>query len=124
MNKLQWKEYWRNERLKNKSEIWRDVPWYEWKYFISDLWNIKSYRKELNPYQNKYWYKQTILIKWRSQKKTFLIHRLVLLAFLQNPEKKEQVNHINWIKIDNRLINLEWCTHSENQLHRRRVLKH
>ena len=124
MNKLQWKEYWRNERLKNKSEIWKDVPWYEWKYFISDLWNIKSYRKELNPYQNKYWYKQTILIKWRSQKKTFLIHRLVLLAFLQNPEKKEQVNHINWIKIDNRLINLEWCTHSENQLHRRRVLKH
>lgn len=124
MNKLQWKEYWRNERLKNKSEIWKDVPWYEWKYFISDLWNIKSYRKELNPYKNKYWYKQTILIKWRSQKKTFLIHRLVLLAFLQNPEKKEQVNHINWIKIDNRLINLEWCTHSENQLHRRRVLKH
>lgn len=118
MNKLQWKKYYRNERLNNK-EIWKDLPWYEWKYFISNLWNIKSYRKKLNPYCNQYWYKQTILLKDKI-KKTVLIHRMVLLAFMW--DSLLQVNHKNWIKIDNRLENIEYCTHSENQLHRRRVL--
>lgn len=46
------------------------------------------------------------------------VHVLVATAFLPNPENKLTVNHINEDKLDNRLVNLEWATHSEQMLHR------
>jgi hypothetical protein len=50
-------------------------------------------------------------------KKTFSIHRLVAISFIPNPKNKLCVNHINGIKIDNTIENLEWVTHSENEIH-------
>lgn len=50
-------------------------------------------------------------------KKTFSLHRIVLDSFTDNECNKEQVNHINGKKLDNRLINLEWCTASQNVTH-------
>lgn len=48
----------------------------------------------------------------------FFCHRLVGIVFLENPEEKPIINHIDRDRQNNQLENLEWCTDQENQDHR------
>jgi HNH endonuclease len=63
---------------------------------------------------NPYGYHQV----WLQQvKRHHLVHRLVLRAHVPNPEQKETVSHIDGVKLNNRLQNLEWASHLENMRH-------
>ena len=108
-------------------EIWKDVKDYEGLYQISNLGRIKSLPKKTNnqysnieiimkqPLQGIGYY--SIQLRKDKKFKTLMVHRLLSEVFIPNPENKKQVNHINGIKSDNRLENLEWVTSSENMKH-------
>lgn len=107
------------------NEIWKDIKGYEHLYQVSTLGRVKSLPKMKGFYKNKerilneipiQGYKVVNLSK-NNTVKHHLIHRLVAETFIDNPENKLFVNHINGNKSDNRINNLEWCTRSENDSH-------
>lgn len=98
-------------------EIWKDIPRYEGIYQVSNLGRVKSLKfgrnRILRASTTKKGYHRLNLCL-NNQKKAYA-HRLVMLAF--SGESDLQVNHINGIKTDNRLENLEYCTPGENARH-------
>lgn len=95
-------------------EIYKDIEGYEGLYQVSNYGNVKSLisKKVLKPLEVK-GYLQIGLHKDK-KKKLYKIHRLVADTFLDNPNKYEEVNHIDEDKTNNNVTNLEWCTHFYN----------
>jgi hypothetical protein len=100
-------------------EEWRDIEGYEGFYKISNLGRllILSKNKIKKQVINSEGYAYVTISK-NDIKKCFTVHRLVAKAFIPNPENKEQVNHKNKVRSDNRMENLEWNTIKENSIHR------
>ena len=98
-------------------EQWKKIKGYE-NYLISDRGRVFSFytKKFRKPQKDTYGYLQVDFYK-NGVRKNHTIHRLVALAFLLNPENKRTVNHIDGIKTNNFVHNLEWATDKENIRH-------
>lgn len=96
-------------------EIYKDIKGYEGKYQVSNLGNVKSCKKNklLSIYKQDDGYVRVSL--WKNNKgKTYYVHRLVAMAFIDNPNKLPEVNHKDENKNNNYVGNLEWCTSQYN----------
>lgn len=110
------------------TEQWKAIEGYDGLYEVSSLGRVRSLKygkvRVLRAYKDKDGYFKLNLYK-DGKRKPFLVHRLVVQAFIPNDaESKNEVNHINEVKTDNRVSNLEWCdrqyNNTYNGLQRRR----
>lgn len=105
-------------------EIWKDVPGYEDRYQVSNLCRVRSKDR----YVRKNFLRKGKLLKpslntqgylwfstWKGQH--LRVHRAVALAFIPNPNNYPFVNHKDGNKLNNSIINLEWCTVQMNSQH-------
>lgn len=107
-------------------EIWKDIAGFEGLYQVSNLGNVKRLISErvfeerlIGRSIDRYGYVKRVLSKG-GKNHCFTEHRLVAMAFIENPINKRTVNHKNGIKTDNTVENLEWNTNEENHQHARK----
>lgn len=105
-------------------ELWKEIEGFHGKYLVSDKGQVYSKwtNKILKQMPRRHGYLSVWLygngqgISGRNGK-AYSVHRLVAEAFCEKCEGKNEVNHKNEIKTDNRAENLEWCDHIENSNH-------
>lgn len=104
-------------------EIWKAIEGFEGLYEVSNLGRVKSTHRASKILKygfsggrgiNRY---PTVNLRKYGHAKNGLIHRLVAIAFLDNPKNKREVNHKDGNKLNNHVDNLEWCTRKENCAH-------
>jgi hypothetical protein len=105
------------EQINLENEIWKQVIIKDkdtTNYYVSSLGRFKNSKgiimKDYKPHHSGYIYVRVNIDK-------FALHRLVAFTFLENPENKAFVNHIDGNKTNNSLENIEWNTPRENSLH-------
>lgn len=112
------------------TEEWKPIEGYEGCYEVSNMGRIKSVSRFHNNNGSGWIRKERILKQYQAgaceyykvdlyqncKRKKFAVHRLVALAFVENPQPStfKVVNHKNENRLDNRAINLEWCTDKYN----------
>ena len=104
----------------------KDIEGYEKLYAITSFGRVWSYPKQHGTrFWNGRWMKlrvesngyQRVQLSKKNLRIKYSIHRLVAKAFITNPLGKDQVNHINGVKTDNNVENLEWMNASEQMIH-------
>ena len=114
-------------------ETWRDIKDYVGKYQVSNLGRVKSTKRIRKGKNNSIVEVPEKILKGKKDKdgyieyalctgihgkmKYYRGHRLVAEAFIPNPDNLQIINHINEIKDDNRVSNLEWCTPQYNKFY-------
>ena len=109
------------------NEIWKPIKGYEGNYEVSNIGNVRSIDRIVK-YSNgrEYHKKGQRLIPTDNGKgylivglknKNHYVHRLVADTFIEHPNGKDFVNHIDYNRKNNTVENLEWCTVSENIKH-------
>jgi hypothetical protein len=114
-----------------EGEIWASIEGHE-EYQVSNKGRVKSLARQykLNSHSSiimhermmkfvmsNCGYLMVMISKRNTKTKNITAHRLVAKAFIPNPQDLREVNHINGIKWDNRVENLEWLSSSDNKKH-------
>lgn len=118
-------DYFYKDEIKDlPNEVWVYVKGYRNKYMISNFGRLKNMnfrninlKKIITPYNNKFGY-LVVCLTLDSKETLHSIHSLVLNSFTQKPHCDLNINHIDGVKHNNYLNNLEWTTSRENSCHR------
>ena len=108
-----------------ENEIWKEIPGYKGLYEVSDYGQIKSVER-LEKCGNKTRIRKARILKQslrrgysfvslckNGRKENVVIHRIVSLLFIPNPNNMSEVDHIDGNKINNKVSNLRWVTAME-----------
>lgn len=107
-------------------EKWKDIEGYEGKYQISNKGRVKALnfrrttKEKIISGRNNKGYQAVELWKF-GKRKSYLVHRLVALSFVPNPDNLPQINHKDENKLNNNADNLEWCTQFYNNIYGTRL---